>query len=275
MTPLTAVSLLQRASNDHLVTEPFPHLVIEDALPAAYYDDLARTLPSDEALRGDRPWQANTYYRIAAATSLDAANPVALPAPWRDFIAYHVSPAFYADVLRVFAPALASYAATVTGHFGAPLHQLRAGPRLTEASDAYDAQLDCQLVHTSPPQRTDRPAGPHVDREVTLWAGLFYMRHPADDSVGGDLILYRFRDRAQPAYWKNRRISDSLVEPVQVIPYRANTLVMFLQSPHSVHGVSPRLPTAWGRNYVNLLCEFPFRVFDLNGRRVHMDRFPD
>src|SRR5262245_55758714 len=200
MTPLSAVSLLHRVSSDRLVTEPFPHVVIEDALPADYYDDLARTLPCDTALRGDRPWQANAYYRVAAATSLDAANPFALPTRWRDFIAYHVSPAFYADVVRVFAPALPSYAATITSPFGASLDQLRAGPRLTEASETYDAQLDCQLVHTSPPQRADSPAGPHVDREVTLWAGLFYMRHPADDSVGGDLILYRFREGARPAY---------------------------------------------------------------------------
>ena len=53
--------------------------------------------------------------------------------------------------------------------------------------------------HWSASLRTGHPStcvlrsiGPHVDREVALYAGLFYMRDDHDDSEGGDLELYRF-----------------------------------------------------------------------------------
>lgn len=271
---MSTLSLLQRVSSDCVIDVPFPHVVVENALPSDLYDELARALPADAALRQNRQQAANSYYRIASASLLDDANSMELSARWREFIAYHVSPAFYAAGVKLFDTRLADHAATIVSRYGKPLEALTAGPRFTEQSTGYQAMLECQLVHTSPPEKLTRSVGPHVDREVTLWAGLFYMRHPDDDSRGGDLLLYRFRHGVVPEYWKERKIPDTLVEQVKVIPYRENTFVMFLQSAVSVHGVSHREPTCWGRNYVNLVCEFPFRVFDLGGHRVNQDRFP-
>jgi hypothetical protein len=38
--------------------------------------------------------------------------------------------------------------------------------------------------------------------------------------------------------------------------------------------VSERAPTRWGRNYLDLVGEFPFNVFDLTPYRVNQERVP-
>ena len=47
------------------------------------------------------------------------------------------------------------------------------------------------------------------------------------------------------------------------IAYRANRLVLFLNSPWSVHGVDPRPPTPHVRRYINFLCEFREPLFEI------------
>jgi hypothetical protein len=50
-------------------------------------------------------------------------------------------------------------------------------------------------------------------------------------------------------------IKPRYVERIGSIPYAANVLVMWLNAPYAIHGVSPRQPTPWSRKYVNLLGE--------------------
>ena len=56
---------------------------------------------------------------------------------------------------------------------------------------------------------------------------------------------------------------DHQVELVDMVKYRANTLVLFITSLNSVHGVTKRLPTKHVRRYVNMLAEFREPLFDL------------
>ena len=53
-----------------------------------------------------------------------------------------------------------------------------------------DIALECQFAYGSPVEQRSRVIGPHVDREVALYAGLFYMRDDADDSEVEDLPLF-------------------------------------------------------------------------------------
>ena len=54
------ISMLGRARRHDIVTEPFPHIVVEDALPADYYRQLAAEYPSFEFDRGARARTATT-----------------------------------------------------------------------------------------------------------------------------------------------------------------------------------------------------------------------
>ena len=66
--------------------------------------------------------------------------------------------------------------------------------------------------------------------------------------------LYR-ADRAGYPVDARLNVSDQHVTRFKTIPYRANTLVMWLNTPRSLHGVSPRPPTDVPRRYINILAE--------------------
>ena len=56
--------------------------------------------------------------------------------------------------------------------------------------------------------------------------------------------------QAEPA-----KIHPRYVERVRTVPYRANTLVLFSNSPAAIHGVTPRSVTQAPRRYMNFLGE--------------------
>lgn len=111
--------------------------------------------------------------------------------------------------------------------------------------------------------------GPHVDRPSELFAALFYFRQSDDSSTGGDLDIC---EAIHPIYPGSQsvRISElpaevdaSLVRTVQTVKYRANTMVLFLNSPRALHAVSPRSPTPLTRRHINFCADVPFDLFDL------------
>jgi hypothetical protein len=100
---------------------------------------------------------------------------------------------------------------------------------------------------------------PHVDKYDKIFSALFYMRAHDDRTTGGDLDLYRWR-RA-PRFLKHRVLPDD-VEHMKTIAYAPNTYVAFVNSPQSVHGVSPRDVTTVPRRYINFIAEVPVRAFE-------------
>ena len=46
------------------------------------------------------------------------------------------------------------------------------------------------------------------------------------------------------------------------IEYKKNRLVMFLNSPYSLHGVTKRSKTTYYRKYINIIGEFNFELFN-------------
>ena len=129
--------------------------------------------------------------------------------------------------------------------------------------------LECQFTYGAPVDVRSRVIGPHVDREVALYAGLFYMRQDDDDSEGGDLELYRFTAGTPAFDAGSRLVPDERVTRCKTIRYASNTLVFFLHSPYALHGVSPRSPTKFPRRHINLVGELATKVFDLSGMVVH------
>jgi len=214
--------------------DPFPHVVIDDALDAELYRELVANMPSDEALLRGRPLQNNTTYRTSAEWLLREAAPC-----WREFAAYYTSRAFFREVVAMF-------------DLPAQLAHVQTSIRFVEPF--ADVALDCQLMWGSPVQWPSRPHPVHLDRECALYAGLLYFRRADDDSRGGDLELYRWRGDER-AFDKSRIVPDSLVEKVKTIPYAANRLVMFAQSPDALHAVSIRSITPHPRLHVNFLAE--------------------
>ncbi|MER8415403.1 MULTISPECIES: hypothetical protein [unclassified Mesorhizobium] len=92
------LSVLQRATRADVRSEPFPHIILRDALPLDLYQELADTFPAPEALEIDTR-RNNTRWDYEAHR---IRSNEAVPQIWRDFIAYHVSQAFFAEIAELF-----------------------------------------------------------------------------------------------------------------------------------------------------------------------------
>ena len=249
-------SVLARIDPGRIKFEPFPHLHISEALDPAYYAALAEAFPSMEQVAGEKPMGNNTAHLLSAK---DVVEDPAIPAIWREFFSYHCSTVFFRELLRFWASALEREYPGLEARFGKPLEMLSTGMRYkswekTPENLKADMMLDCQFGINSPVTAPCSVRGPHVDKPHKLFAGLLYFRRPDDASTGGDLGLYRLRTER---YYHDGRLDvrPNFVEQVAEVPYRPNTLIMWLNTPRSLHGVSPRSVCAVPRRYVNLLAE--------------------
>ena len=83
---------------------------------------------------------------------------------------------------------------------------------------------------------------------------LLYFRRSDDHSTGGDLEIWRWKEGREPAFL-GKQASEADAELVSTIPYRANTLVAFVNSERALHAVSIRQPTPHSRRLVNIIGE--------------------
>ncbi len=132
--------------------------------------------------------------------------------------------------------------------------------RYVDTFETADVLLEAQPAMNTPVTATPSSvrAG-HLDNANKLIVGLYYLRHPDDDSTGGELELYRYAMR-RPVF-EGHELSHRFIESVKTIPYEKNVLVLFLNSAHSLHGVTVRQPTPWARLFFNLGAEVRTDLF--------------
>ena len=95
------LSILSNAGAADLKLEPYPHLIVRNALDADVFEQLQRELPSDELVVDRRP-VADTWYDYPACRVIGDQRISQL---WQEFFAYHVSREFFLELLRVCGPA--------------------------------------------------------------------------------------------------------------------------------------------------------------------------
>lgn len=253
-------SVLARAGSAVFETDPFPHLLIDDALDPAYYDVLAGQFPSiDVVNRRAERIESNHLYLLSAG---DVVTHAQVTSAWKDFFRYHVSAQFWREALLLVKSHLLAINPRLEELAGRPLEDFGIGMR-EKKHVAIDGEvsLDCQFGVNSPVLRQSSVRPPHLDNPKKLFNALLYCRAPEDDTPGGDLILYR---QTKPlAYSEGSNIMPTRVVEAKRIAYRANRLVLFLNSPWSVHGVEQRPPTRHVRRYINFACEFKQPLFEL------------
>jgi hypothetical protein len=253
-------SILSGLQSDRIVHEPYPYVIVPDALEAAYYAELARSFPSLERIAGRGPFPSNRVFRMPAC---DVLPDLAIPAIWRDFFAYHCSGAFLGELVAFWHDVIYREYPSIETWFGKPLTQVTTGVRVYQHGRApehipanmhSDAMLDCQFVVNSPVTKPSSVRGPHLDKPYKLFAAILYLRDPEDGSTGGNHRLERFKTQRYH-FDRHYQVADRCVEPFAEVPYAPNTLVLWLNTPRSVHSVTPRSVTAVPRRYINLLTE--------------------
>ena len=265
-------ALIRQDNWPKVIREPFPYIVIDNALPDSVFSELSRTLPADDFLAGPRYKGPNRYHRRGAVELLNHDGGT-LSETWTRFLNYHLGQRFYRTCLSLFWGDLRDADSVFRKTLGAGLDEIQPAMRRKQGAQDKAAWQECQISHVTPAETPGSPLGPHVDREVALWAGLYYLRGVGPDE-GGDLVFYRFRDPGRREYWKDRMIPPSLVEPVATIDARANRLVMFVHGPDAIHGVTRRRSGTSARQSVNLVCEAPFKVWDISRWHTQPDVFP-
>lgn len=262
-------SILARVTKADIRRDPFPHVVVENPLSDDLYEALSASMPTAEYICGrlGRSVASNERYNYVSEHVL--TDPASTQV-WRDFVTYHSSAEFLHEFLDLFYDDLVAANPGVEKLTG-PLRDLRVGRRNHDDFDERDILMDCSaVINSAVSGRPTSVRGPHLDKPYKLFGGLFYMRLPEDDSVGGDLELYRYREGghrfhvAESEYRGNRfDIDPKYVEEVTTIPYRANNLVLYPINPLALHGVSVRSITPHQRRFIALVGDLQDPLFDI------------
>ena len=239
-------SLLQKKPT--VQTDPYPHVIIQDALPWDLYEALENSFPEGMVMQQQNAYDDGICFRLKADKLLDQTGSV--PGVWKEFTRYHTSAEWFNQVNELFRPYMPNV-----------LHKTFTEDDLGArgwADQNKNIWTDCQLVmHRPIEEKTTRT--PHIDNPMEMWAGLLYMPCPNDQSTGGEFQIYSTQSSVQKVDKKaGRQIYDSdLGTVVKTIPYKRNTFVMFANnSPNTVHGVSLRQNATLSRRSVNIIGEF-------------------
>ena len=245
-------SLLSGVGPGAIRLHPFPHILIDDALDQPTFEALSESFPSFAQIGWDNPAKppgSNLRYQLSAWIIRNHGD---LPSVWKGFVGLHSAPDFLRAVAELFhghwPDALLR---TLDGRFDGHEMGLLLRDRPATGRILQDARCEINTPVTGPAS-SSRWA--HIDLPCRIYSGLLYFRAPEDDSVGGDLQLFRWK----PGAIRNPDLHEQPEEAVEVavtIPYRANRFVLFPQSIDALHGVSVRHPTPHTRRYVFITAE--------------------
>ncbi len=247
--------VLDRIKPEHIHSDPFPYVTTTEALEPDHYKALAAHFPDFSDHEGMK--ENNAMIHMSGLHAF--ADDIPIDPIWQDFMRFHFSIDFFRQIVTHLGDGIRQTYPDLEERLGKSIEELTVQPRHTEDVGA-DLWVDIQFAINTPVREASRVRCRHIDSPKKLFSGLFYMRAPDDDSIGGDLEICRWP--AEPRF-QSVFVHDHQVELVDIVKYRANTLLLFITSPHSVHGVTERLPTKHIRRYVNMLAEFREPLFDL------------
>jgi hypothetical protein len=257
-----SMSVLQKAGAAELRHEPFPYIVIRDALPEPLCVELISAYPGLDVLGVDR---AANNQRWSYPAHKVAEN-VRIPQVWRDLIAYHVSRDFFGEIVDLFGADMLRLYPHVFADREA-LMGLDLGIRDKHTFEEKDLLMDAQISGNTPVRAVSSVKTTHVDSNQKLYTGLLYLRPDDDDSRGGDLEIRRFRPDLSSREFRRRFdgvfVDDRYTELVATVPYEKNVLVMFVNCQQALHGVTVRHPTTHTRLFMNLVGETRDLLFDI------------
>ena len=233
------ISVLQKTPT--LSIEPYPHIVIENALPEDVYNQLEKEWPTQQLLSTE-PFDNGICYRLKSDQMLKEG---VVSDAWKQFAEYHTSANFYDEVKNIFGdfmPNIAEVDKTIS-----PRGWDKGGDKIGS---------DCQTVMHKPVDFSSRT--PHIDNPREIYAGLLYMPYEDDKSTGGEFQLHKQAANITEVN-KNggRAVGDKAGKIVKTVPYKRNTFVMFCNnSTNTIHSVSARQDAVMHRRSVNIIAEF-------------------
>ncbi len=243
------LSVLQNFKPEHFKMDPFPHIHIPEVLPWSLYKELEEQYPEELMLKGKTKGFGDMRYQ-----QKDFDYSVITPL-WKAFADYNTSKWFKDEVVS-------AYQEPIKKHY----NQLYIKYARAEVKGRYEKgpidamKMEMQFVINAIDNIQIRT--PHVDQARELFAFLFYFKKFDDNGDDGGLNLYKKKTKGQ---WRrtgnNREAEMEDIEIVGHIPYARNTMIGFLNTVDSIHGVTPRQDPNSIRRYINIDCHVPDKLF--------------
>lgn len=248
------ISILNDLEKTQIYSTPFPHIIIQDALPKVLADQLTLEFPIELFDMSD-----NNKRKDISSKAVQANEEIS--SIWREFIHYHSSAHFFNEILSVFKPFFSDYEFNYYSEFSS-------GIRGQDRHKDKQILLDAQISINTPVHKTSSVRKVHVDNTNKLFSGLYYLRRPNDDSSGGDLEILKwnasYSEKEKLKFYKEGACSKHFTTLKQ-IKYDNNVAVIFLNSLNALHLVTPRQPTIHPRCFVNLVGELNEDIFKKYG----------
>lgn len=267
MHPYQHFSVLQNASKSDLKLSPFPHIVINNALPEALAKDLTQafdvslfeTLKTEHAKKLGK---AINNRRIDVSYAM-SKKMTGVPEVWQQFLDYHSSKEFFDAFVDLFGEEIVKVYGDVYPSI-AHLKQLKTGIFQDDSLEQKDILLNTAMSINTPVIEPGSVRAIHTDHGDKLYSGLYYLRRPQDDSVGGNLQILKWKDgysMLKKRFFYEEGVNPKHTEVVQEIPYSNNTFVMFINSLDALHAVTPRQITNFDRTFVNFIGISKHKLF--------------
>lgn len=258
-------TVISKATKADVSKSPFPHLVIENALPPEIADRLLAEYPPMDILGsgvqglvkdGVFPNNEKLRYYSFEVLKDERVSPL-----WRDFTETHLSLEFYKQFFTLFEDSIRQHYPDLANKL-AVLADKDLGIRKQDSFDTKTLLIDAEICVDTPVKVASTVKGPHLDNAKKLAIMLYYLKKPDDDSVGGDFELSTLQE-GNLALDPSRMVVGGGLRKEKVVPYRHNTALVFLNTPESFHGVSPRQPTEQLRYSFDTAFELREPLFDV------------
>jgi hypothetical protein len=244
---------ITRLRTAKVVYDPYPHYYIEHVFPAEYYQALLRHLPASAVYEN---WLSSVtlfkldHFQYRAQRDLNEGWTENLPAElrgfWDSFDEWFHGP-------ELAQAALESFAAPLSARFGE-------GTRWPKVS------VESKLVR----HRAGYSLQPHSDWHTKIVVLLIYLA-PDDSALHLGTSLYRPKSRGFSCPESKPHPFEDFVR-VKTVPYKPNSLLAFLRSDVSFHGVEPLSEqdvTAGGRDLIQYeIHDKKAREEDLRAQRL-------
>jgi hypothetical protein len=217
MSPLS--HLVTRLRTAEVVYDPYPHYYLENVFPTEYYEALLRHLPAS-AVYENHPAYVAVYhddFRHRVQRNMDEGWTKNLPAElrefWNSFNEWFLGPELAQAALESF-----------TAPLRARLGEGTPWPRVSVESQFFRHGAGYSL-------------GPHSEWRTKLVVLVFYLARD-ESALHLGTSLYRPKDRGFSCPESKAYPFDDFVR-VKTAPYKPNSLLAFLRSDISFHGVEP------------------------------------
>ncbi|MEZ0385889.1 MAG: hypothetical protein ACAI34_02390 [Verrucomicrobium sp.] len=265
--------------------EPFPMLVVENALPSEQYEALRSSLPGYVENAGTfnciRPALGLDHYPDGCPASLRddlpdntklarrafelLADP-ALPEVWGEFVRVNTGQEALQNMLHVFGGALLREHPDFEQRFGA-LSDLQAVQRYTRQLQSNEVELDTPLLlHTPVKGVVSQQRGPHLKTLDKPIEGFLYLAPVGFDGPEAVHEFFAVEEGVEPLFGAGLQTEPKGLRLARAVPVRGNTLVIFLNTPRSIQTIAPRRTTPYPLIAVEVLMQVQAPLFQVPRR---------